>query len=76
MDVCKNNNKVLEKQRHTKAKELPYKLEERMNKTYWAIAFGLIIINYSIGFATNSALWVHFAFALALALSIVTLSKV
>ena len=47
-----------------------------MNKAYWIIAFTGILILYSIGFAANSELIVHFAFALALALGLVTLSEV
>lgn len=47
-----------------------------MNKAYWIIAFAGTLLIYTIGFAANSALLVHFAFALALALSIVTLSEV
>ena len=47
-----------------------------MNKKYWTIAFSGILIIYCIGFAGNSALLVHISFALALALSFVTLSEV
>ncbi len=47
-----------------------------MNTANWIIAFIGIIMIYCIGFAANSALWVHMAFALALALSIVTLSEI
>ena len=47
-----------------------------MNKAYWAIAFTGTLIIYTMGFAANSTLWVHIAFALSLALALVTLSEV
>ncbi len=50
--------------------------KERMNKTSWIITISGILAMYCFGFAINSELWVHLAFALSLALSIVTLSQV
>ncbi len=47
-----------------------------MIKASWIKAFTGTLILYSIGFAANSELIVHFAFALALALGLVTLSAV
>ena len=47
-----------------------------MNKANWIIAFIGILMIYTMGFAANSELIVHFAFALALALGLVTLSEV
>ena len=77
MDVSKNNNKSIETKRHTETKDIQLKtLEERMNKPYWIIAFTGTLIIYTMGFAANSTLWVHIAFALSLALALVTLSEV
>lgn len=52
------------------------RMQTKMNKTHWSTAFAMILMIYIIGFATNLALLVHIAFALALALSFVTLSEV